>query len=69
MKLGVETLGEGPDLLLIHGWGLNAGVWQPLISRLAEGCRLTLVDLPGHGASGYDPARATLDGIRAGLVA
>jgi pimeloyl-[acyl-carrier protein] methyl ester esterase len=54
-----ETFGNGPDLFLIHGWGLHGGVWQPLVEALQERYRLTVVDLPGHGhsplpAGGFD---------------
>ncbi|MFL4557027.1 pimeloyl-ACP methyl ester esterase BioH [Yersinia kristensenii] len=44
--------GEGDrDLVLLHGWGLNAGVWHCIIDRLASHFRLHLVDLPGYGRS------------------
>lgn len=41
----------GRDLVLLHGWGLNAGVWHCIIDRLAPHFRLHLVDLPGYGRS------------------
>lgn len=44
--------GEGcRDLVLLHGWGLNAGVWHCIIDGLAPHFRLHLVDLPGYGRS------------------
>lgn len=44
--------GEGDrDLVLLHGWGLNAEVWHCIIDRLAPHFRLHLVDLPGYGRS------------------
>ncbi len=44
--------GEGDRcLVLLHGWGLNAGVWHCIIDRLAPHFRLHLVDLPGYGRS------------------
>lgn len=49
--LHVERLGAGPDLVLLHGWGLHGGVWHSLAARLAARFRLHLVDLPGHGHS------------------
>lgn len=55
----IETLGSGPDLVLIHGWALHGGVFAPLARRLAPHFRLHLVDLPGHGLS-RDPDE-TLD--------
>src|SRR5690606_41998086 len=47
----IETLGDGPDLVLIHGWALHGGVFGPLAERLSTRYRLHLVDLPGHGHS------------------
>lgn len=47
----VETMGRGPDLVLLHGWALHGGMWGPWLDRLAQRARLHLVDLPGHGRS------------------
>lgn len=41
--------GNGPDLTLIHGWGLGSAVWDPLIDALARRCRVHLVALAGYG--------------------
>jgi pimeloyl-[acyl-carrier protein] methyl ester esterase len=49
--LHVETAGAGPDLALIHGWGLHGRIWGDVADRLAGAFTLHLVDLPGHGAS------------------
>lgn len=47
-----QTIGEGDrDLVLLHGWGLNAEVWGCMVERLAPHFRLHLVDLPGYGRS------------------
>lgn len=47
-----QTTGTGDrDLVMLHGWGLNAGVWQNIIKRLSPHFRLHLVDLPGYGRS------------------
>lgn len=51
MSLHIETLGQGPDLVMIHGWGMHGGVWGPVIEPLAASFRLHLVDLPGLGHS------------------
>jgi len=47
----VETQGTGPDLVLMHGWGLHGGVFDTLAATLALRFRVTRVDLPGHGRS------------------
>ena len=51
MTLHVEVSGSGPDLVLLHGWGMNAAVWGEVATALAQHFRLHCVDLPGHGAS------------------
>ncbi|MCQ4967368.1 pimeloyl-ACP methyl ester esterase BioH [Atlantibacter hermannii] len=48
-----QTRGEGNvHLVLLHGWGLNAGVWDCITQQLASQFTLHLVDLPGYGRSG-----------------
>ena len=49
MSLHIEVVGNGPALVLIHGWALHGGVFAPLVDRLAAHYQLHLVDLPGHG--------------------
>lgn len=43
--------GSGPDLVLVHGWGMHAGIWGDLPNQLAAHFRVTTLDLPGHGRS------------------
>jgi pimeloyl-[acyl-carrier protein] methyl ester esterase len=57
----IETQGQGPDLVLIHGWAMHAGIFAPLTRALSPRFRLHLVDLPGHGFSHDDTD--TLDPI------
>jgi len=46
-----ERRGCGPEIVLIHGWGLHGGIWGDLPERLARDHTVTVVDLPGHGRS------------------
>lgn len=46
-----RSRGAGPDVVLVHGWALHGGVWEEVAERLAGRFRVTVVDLPGHGAS------------------
>lgn len=57
--LYVETRGRGPDLVLLHGWGLNLRVWDGLTRELAKSFRVIAVDLPGHGRSPWNPKART----------
>lgn len=49
--LNVEISGTGPDLALLHGWGMHGGVWDSVRDDLAQHFRVHVVDLPGYGAS------------------
>lgn len=65
----IEVVGEGPPLVLIHGWGLHGGVFAPLVDRLSDRYQLYLPDLPGHGYSGADETPLTLQACVAGILA
>jgi pimeloyl-[acyl-carrier protein] methyl ester esterase len=51
MSLHVEVTGAGPDLVLLHGWGLHGGAWGEVVPALAGHARVHTIDLPGHGHS------------------
>lgn len=40
-----------PELLLLHGLGADADVWEPLLPHVQDRWQWTTVDLPGHGPS------------------
>ena len=50
--LHVETFGAGPDLVMLHGWAMHGGLLRDFAKRFSHRWRISLVDLPGHGASG-----------------
>jgi len=58
-SLYIETRGQGPDLVLLHGWGLNLRVWDGLAILLEKRFRIITVDLPGHGRSEWNPKART----------
>lgn len=47
----VEVHGQGPALVLIHGWAMHGGIFAPLLRELVPHYEVHLVDLPGHGRS------------------
>ena len=51
MTLHADVAGRGPDLVLLHGWGLHSGVWDEVLPELTRRARVHTVDLPGHGHS------------------
>src|SRR5690242_17210646 len=62
MTLYCRSLGSGPDLVLVHGWGWHGNIWSSVAQRLATRFRVWIPDLPGHGASGEVTVAQTLDG-------
>lgn len=57
-----QVSGEGPDLVLVHGWGMNGAVWNQTVEVLKDHFRVHVVDLPGYGHSSHCHA-ATLEEI------
>lgn len=49
--LHVAIQGQGPDLVLLHGWALHGGIFDALRAELATEHRVHTIDLPGHGRS------------------
>ena len=49
--LHVESSGDGPPLVLLHGWAMHGGLFATLLPSLAQQFRVHVVDLPGHGHS------------------
>ncbi len=50
-KLAAQQLGEGPDLVLIHGLATNRAFWYATAVALQDRYRVTIFDLRGHGYS------------------
>ena len=46
-----KTVGDGPSLVLLHGWAFNSDIFQSLIDKYKANYRITVIDLPGHGRS------------------
>ena len=44
----LNSTGNGPDIVLLHGWGLGSAIWAPVVDALAQRCRVHLIDLPGY---------------------
>ncbi len=64
----VQSLGEGPCMLLLHGTGSANFSWRGLLEPLARHYTVIAPDLPGHafsGRGGHDSL--SLPGMAAGL--
>ena len=62
MTVFVDVIGRGPNLTLLHGWGLNGAVWNGVRDELSPRFTLHIIDLPGHGRSHGAPV-TTLDAL------
>jgi pimeloyl-ACP methyl ester carboxylesterase len=50
-RLPYWVIGAGPDLVLVHGWPVDARTWRRIVPVLAARFRCHLIDLPGAGRS------------------
>ena len=50
-ELNVEVTGQGPALVVLHGFTGSVQTWQPFSEAAETGLTVVAVDLPGHGAS------------------
>jgi pimeloyl-[acyl-carrier protein] methyl ester esterase len=63
----IKNVGHGPDLVLLHGWGLHSTVWKGVLNALSPRYRVTCADLPGHGRSGMETDLTSLEAVCAQL--
>jgi pimeloyl-ACP methyl ester carboxylesterase len=66
----LDTGGDFPALLFIHGLTFSKQTWDPIVDRLRDRFRCVAVDLPGHGdstGSAADP-RTVMERIHATVV-
>ena len=43
-----KTIGEGPDLVLLHGWAFNSDIFQSLVEKYKHKYRITVIDQIGR---------------------
>ena len=60
LDISYREAGEGPPVLLVHGWPTSSFLWRDVMPAIAERNRVVAIDLPGFGASGK-PLRTRYD--------
>lgn len=50
-QIAYAVMGEGPNLLILHGWGANSGVMAYMGLKLSSKHTCYILDLPGFGMS------------------
>ena len=53
--------GNGRAVVLLHGFLESTDMWKEYAKNLAESFQVILIDLPGHGQSGYFSNSTTID--------
>ncbi len=59
----IPVRGHGPPLVMLHGWAMHGGIFEPLCAQLEASFTLHVVDLPGHGSSAHSAIPLTLDAV------
>ena len=70
VKIHYEVHGDGPPLILTHGYSSTSAMWQGQIEALSKHHKLVLWDMRGHGQSDYpqDP-KAYSEALTVGDIA
>ncbi|MBM4247772.1 MAG: 2-succinyl-6-hydroxy-2,4-cyclohexadiene-1-carboxylate synthase [Deltaproteobacteria bacterium] len=69
-EVAAQVSGQGPPLVLLHGFTGSATAWGDVARGLARHRRVIAFDLPGHGAASIprDPGHARLPEVAGALV-
>jgi pimeloyl-ACP methyl ester carboxylesterase len=51
LTLAYREMGDGPAVLLLHGWPTSSYLWREVMPPIAASNRVVALDLPGFGAS------------------
>jgi pimeloyl-ACP methyl ester carboxylesterase len=73
LRVAYRELGQGPPVLLVHGWPTSSFLWRNVMPHIARANRVVAIDLPGFGESdkpvGIRYNFAFFDGILEGFLA
>ena len=58
VKIHYEVTGDGPTLLLTHGYSATGEMWQGQLATLSPHFKVITWDMRGHGASDYPQDQA-----------
>jgi pimeloyl-ACP methyl ester carboxylesterase len=69
VRLHVAEAGQGPAVVLVHGWPQHWWCWRHVIPELAESYRVLVPDLRGFGSSDAPPGDYAKASFAADLLA
>jgi pimeloyl-ACP methyl ester carboxylesterase len=65
----IESDGQGPTVLCVHGFCQSSAYWRPSLDRLAAtDAHCLAVDLPGFGGSAAEPGPYTMEAFADALA-
>jgi haloalkane dehalogenase len=53
-EVAYRRVGQGPDVLFVHGWPVSGATFRTLLPHLASQVTCHVIDLPGAGDSRFD---------------
>jgi pimeloyl-ACP methyl ester carboxylesterase len=59
--LSYSDTGQGPAVVLIHGYCESQEIWKPFAEALSGSCRVICLDVPGFGASPLDSEETSME--------
>lgn len=59
---------DKPVLVLLHGWGVNQGVWQTILADITPGVQVMTLDIAGFGLAQQLPEPYNFDTVLAELA-
>jgi pimeloyl-ACP methyl ester carboxylesterase len=69
VEVAYDILGEGPPVVLVHGFPSNSFIWRDVAPTLAKAHRVHVYDLPGQGASERREGMDVSDAMQARTLA
>ncbi len=70
VRIAYDVTGEGePTLVFVHGWCCDRSYWQPQVEYLSQQYRVVAIDLAGHGESGLNREKWTMQAFATDVVA
>lgn len=69
LEIAYRQQGQGEPIILLHGFGLNHHIWDPIVEAFHEKARFITPDLRGHGQSEVTECTYSMDSLAADLAA
>jgi len=69
MEMYYETIGEGPPMVLLHGFMRSCRAYDPFVEAFAQNYQLIIPDLRGHGHSTNPSGEFTMRQSAADILA